>query len=331
MKRVLEDIAERDITKMNLAHLFIPSPNSKNRAQLLRPNLLASYAFLIFSLIVSNYFIVVGVNNVLGYATNVSIDSLLGYTNTKRTDAGLNTLTLNSKLSQAAEKKALDMFTKDYWAHISPEGKEPWDFIVASGYDYTYAGENLAVDFGESKKVVEAWYNSPSHRDNLLNSHYTEIGFAVVNGELQGRKTTLVVQMFGRPRSFAQTLPVSSEESSQNEFVDAQGFSTEVEEERVLVPAEVSQIENMPVTKHIAQIESIPVTPGRVLDSATVFNFSRLLALILGFFLTILFAIDGYFVRKFGTLRISGHTLLHILILVLAMGGIWYTNIGLVL
>ena len=61
-------------------------------------------------------------------------------------------------------------------------------FIEQEGYQYIYAGENLAVDFSESSEVIEAWFDSPSHRENLLSHNYSEIGFAVINGELKGRK-----------------------------------------------------------------------------------------------------------------------------------------------
>src|SRR5262249_8899486 len=48
-----------------------------------------------------------------------------------------------------------------------------------------------------SSGVVDAWMASPSHRDNLMKPTYREVGFAVVNGNLLGEDTTLVVQMFG--------------------------------------------------------------------------------------------------------------------------------------
>jgi uncharacterized protein YkwD len=73
---------------------------------------------------------------------------------------------------------------------FSPDGTEPWDFILGEKYDYIYAGENLAKNFSTFDDVVEAWYNSPSHKENLLNKNYTEMGFAIVNGELNGYETT---------------------------------------------------------------------------------------------------------------------------------------------
>jgi uncharacterized protein YkwD len=96
------------------------------------------------------------------------------------------------------------MFTNQYWAHTSPQGKEPWDFIRIAGYTYQAAGENLARDFMGTGEMMDAWMNSPTHRANIVSSRYQEIGIAVVNGNLDGTDTTLVVQMFGRPREAAQ-------------------------------------------------------------------------------------------------------------------------------
>lgn len=148
---------------------------------------------------------------VLGYASDIKISDLLVDSNKKRVAAGLSELRLNEKLTDAADKKASHMFEKNYWAHISPDGTEPWDFILGENYDYIYAGENLAKNFTHSDEVVEAWMGSPSHRDNLLSPNYDEVGFAVRDGILDGYETTLVVQMFGRPRAKGQVASVYEE------------------------------------------------------------------------------------------------------------------------
>ena len=64
------------------------------------------------------------------------------------------------------------MIAKNYWAHNAPDGASPWSFFKNVGYRYLYAGENLARDFGDSASVVNAWMNSPTHRDNLLSGRY---------------------------------------------------------------------------------------------------------------------------------------------------------------
>lgn len=107
------------------------------------------------------------------------------------------TLKLNPVLCAIAAAKANDMLTNNYWAHVSPSGKDPWYWFKLIGYKYQYAGENLAVGFLNDSATMQAWEQSPTHNANLLNAHYKEIGVAVVYGQLQGRWGYLVVQEFG--------------------------------------------------------------------------------------------------------------------------------------
>lgn len=132
--------------------------------------------------------------------------TLVDLTNEDRTQDALGTLTINETLVKAAQAKADDMAEKGYFAHTTPDGKEPWDFMREAGYSFTYAGENLAVNFGDSEDVVKAWMDSPTHRANILNGKFTEIGIATAVGQYKGQKTLFVVQMFGTPRS----VPASS-------------------------------------------------------------------------------------------------------------------------
>ncbi len=142
---------------------------------------------------------------VLAYATSISNDGLLNATNSRRSAASKGALTINTKLSQAAQAKANDMATRNYWAHNTPDGTPPWSFITNAGYSYDKAGENLACGFDESSDVVTGWYNSPSHRDNLLHPDYTEVGFGIANaasyncGDLGATQQTIVVAMYAKP------------------------------------------------------------------------------------------------------------------------------------
>ncbi len=120
-------------------------------------------------------------------------------TNEERTANSLQTLTVSSKLNQAAQMKAADMAANGYFAHTSPEGKTPWYWLDQVGYNYDYAGENLAINFSDSKDVVEAWMNSPTHEANIVKGSYTEIGTGVAEGIYQGRKTIFVAQVYAHP------------------------------------------------------------------------------------------------------------------------------------
>ncbi|MBU0978402.1 CAP domain-containing protein [Patescibacteria group bacterium] len=191
----------------SLAHLFHPRRSNRHRSGILHPQSLAVLTLLII-VIVGGLRVAeskLGLiwfgpdSRILGYASNITLSQILSQTNQLRTEYGLPILTLNSKLSQAAEGKARDMFANQYWSHTSPSGTEPWEFIKSAGYVYRFAGENLARDFSVTGDMIQAWMNSPTHRANILHHQYQEIGLAVVNGTLQGIETTLVVQMFGSP------------------------------------------------------------------------------------------------------------------------------------
>lgn len=134
---------------------------------------------------------------VLGVSYSISDSELLNLVNYERAQRGLSGLSLNGQLSQAAAGKSQHMFTNNYWAHFAPDGTSPWDFIKGSGYNYIYAGENLAKGFTNSPDVVNAWMASPSHRENLLSPQFKDVGFSISSGNLQGEETVLVVQMFG--------------------------------------------------------------------------------------------------------------------------------------
>lgn len=198
------------------SHLFFPSENNNYRAKALHLDFLTYYLLLavFFSFL---FKLAPWSKNILGIATDITAEKLFQLTNNERIKHGLRPLSYNQRLARAAEEKAKDMFKKNYWAHYAPDGTTPWQFILSSGYKYQYAGENLAKDFMFSDGVVSAWMASPTHRENILRPNYQDIGFAVVNGVLNGEETTLVVQMFGQPLSqTGGVLPSSSKTTAVN-------------------------------------------------------------------------------------------------------------------
>lgn len=141
-------------------------------------------------------------SDVLAYATNTTGEGLLQETNARRTSSGKSTLSLNSKLSQAAQAKANDMVARNYWSHNTPDGKTPWTFIDSAGYAYQKAGENLAYGFATSTDTVNGWMNSAAHKDNMLDSVYKDVGFGIANSaDFQNTgAATIVVAMYGNPQ-----------------------------------------------------------------------------------------------------------------------------------
>lgn len=182
-----------------LHHLFLPRESNNWRARLLHPSvLLVLIVYVLWSQqLISK--VSYSFPQILGFASQIPPERIISLTNSERASRGLAPLKLNSQLTQAALTKAGDMFARDYWAHVSPVGAQPWAFITGAGYTYRYAAENLARDFSDPGSIITAWIASPSHRENLLSSRYQEIGVAVVDGKLGGQETTLVVQLFATP------------------------------------------------------------------------------------------------------------------------------------
>lgn len=131
-----------------------------------------------------------------GFLASVLPGALLSLTNADRSANGVAPLAEDPQLDKAAQLKANDMAANSYFAHVSPSGKTPWYWLNQVGYQYTYAGENLAINFDDSSAVEAAWMNSPTHRANIVKPQYTHVGYAVAQGMYEGRETTFVVQEF---------------------------------------------------------------------------------------------------------------------------------------
>lgn len=186
-----------------LLHFFLPGESNNQRAKLLHPSTLSVIIGLVVVFQIGLGRFSAQFPQILGYASQISPAEIVRLTNVERQANGEDPVKLDEALSAAAARKAADMIARGYWAHISPSGAQPWVFITDAGYQYRYAGENLARDFADPVAIVKAWMDSPTHRENLLNAKYQDIGVAVIDGKLGDRDTTLVVQMFGTRLSVA--------------------------------------------------------------------------------------------------------------------------------
>lgn len=186
-----------------IKHHFVPSEHNAYRPHILhRPWLvfffvviLATEGFLVSNLIARQ--------SSQNFLAAVVPGEIIALTNVQRADNDAGTLTEDSLLDKAAQAKADDMAANGYFSHIGPDGKTPWQWIAGAGYQYQYAGENLAVRFIDSSEVVNAWMESPTHRANIVKKVYTAIGVGVAQGLYQGESATFVVQYFGTPESAA--------------------------------------------------------------------------------------------------------------------------------
>lgn len=138
---------------------------------------------------------------VLGAATDLNASSLLDSTNEQRIATHESVLSINDQLTQAAQAKADDMVRANYWSHTNPTGNSPWSFMATAGYDYQKAGENLAYGFESSGATVNGWMQSDSHRANLLNDDYSQVGFGIAHSpNFVGKgAATVIVAMYGLP------------------------------------------------------------------------------------------------------------------------------------
>jgi hypothetical protein len=182
---------------------IIPSERNVYRPHMLRRPWLIF--FVVVALTTESVFVfdLVARQSAFTFLSAVLPGEVIALTNTERAQNNAGALAENPLLTQAAQAKAEDMAAKGYFAHVGPDGTEPWVWIRSAGYTYQYAGENLAVKFTDSREVVSAWMASPTHRANIVKPQYTEIGIGIAEGSFRGEPATFIVQYFGTPRGVA--------------------------------------------------------------------------------------------------------------------------------
>lgn len=202
-KQTKKTVTVRAKVSHHAKRILVPHKGNNYRPHLIRAHSLI--AILIIVMLAQAVYSLTTTGNfqVLGRTSDIQTADLLNDTNKQREAQQLGDLKLNDQLSQAAFLKAQDMFKYDYWAHTSPSGVEPWKWFGDTGYNYSVAGENLAKNYPTADATVAAWMNSASHRANILNDKYVDVGFAVVDGTLEGKATTLVVAFYGAPVTYS--------------------------------------------------------------------------------------------------------------------------------
>ena len=292
---------------MKFHRWVLPHPDTHEKAHLLSFKAFAVY-FLLFFLI---EFVIrmtpLGQATVLGISS-ISVSDLIAETNQERVKAGLPPLEEDPRLNAAAAAKAQNMFEENYWAHYSPSGKDPWGFIQAAGYKFSYAGENLARNFETSPEVVDAWMASPTHKANIINTHYTQIGMAVAEGTINGEKTILVVQEFGRPSQ--DMLAALSDKNN----------SAPVPSPSLVVAADG--------VDHSAQVLVAGSESGPVDFSLGPITISRTIGLTIIGLLVVLIALDLYILRRRMVHRLASRHLPHLALLSVAGSVLWNSGVG---
>ncbi len=289
-----------------LYHWLVPHESNNHRAKALHHDVLFAYVLLLAVFNLGIRFFHASAPDILGYATDIRVEQLLAVTNQKRAESGFGALTLNSALSQAAAAKAADMFANNYWAHNSPVGKTPWDFILGAGYRYTLAGENLAKNFQTSSGVVDAWMNSPTHKANIVKAGYRDIGFAIVNGVLNGEETTLVVQMFGATSA----APVA-------QIPKAQAAAPLPDSKPAVAPPTIVPTEPAAKAESVPKQEEVGTSFDRVITTPKINipTVTNNVAFMMVGLLVGLLAVDAFVVHRKRIVRLAGHNVAHILFL----------------
>ncbi len=217
---------------------FIPSEENGHRPKILRVKSLAIIAavLVIIKMSVTGYLFFIYPNQ--AKMSELIAKNILELINVDRKSSGAGQLISNPVLNKAALAKAQDMIEKDYFAHKSPDGSMPWDFVNRSEYAYLFVGENLAMNFTSAQTAHKALMLSETHKKNILNNKYSDVGLAVITGVINGRKTNVLVQIFGG--ASGAKLAMASAENEQKDESEP--------------PVESEIIEN-PITKETDAVE----------------------------------------------------------------------------
>ena len=179
-----------------ISEFFIPCHSNNHKPKLLRTQ---SLTLIVVILALLKVTIALYIFYFTAYQAKMSEDmtaQILALVNRDRTAQNLKPLSLNTVLNSSALSKANNMVANNYFAHYSPDGKKPWDFIDRNSYAYLFVGENLAMNFTSAESAHQALMLSPSHKENIMNDKYLDIGLAVVSGEIAGKNTNVLVELF---------------------------------------------------------------------------------------------------------------------------------------
>ncbi|MBU4347684.1 CAP domain-containing protein, partial [Patescibacteria group bacterium] len=158
---------------------FIPCDSNNNKPKILRIRALTAIVvvLILIKLAATGYLFFIYPNKAK-MAEEIS-KQILELINQERTANNLSPLSTDPALNNSALAKARDMLNNNYFAHKSPGGKMPWDWINRGEYGYLFVGENLAMNFTSARSAHAALMLSESHKKNILNDKYADIGLAV--------------------------------------------------------------------------------------------------------------------------------------------------------
>lgn len=255
-------------------------------------------------------------------ASDLTTSNILSAINKERTLRNLVTLNENNLLDQAAQYKADDMQARHYFAHIDPDGHYIWDKIVALGYTpYLQLGENLAINFYDTESLVSAWMQSPTHRENILNSGFRDQGMGVNLGNTNDNEYySAIANTFGTLATKAATITPLPPPSPKPASKPAAQPATKGAKQATTTPAPQLTVTTTPTS-------TVSAPPGVVQNNpppqATAQRYNRYLTLGLGAIILLMLLSDAiaYLKNKTGHLdkKINNIVLLILSLIVVAL------------
>lgn len=114
-------------------------------------------------------------------------DRLVSLCNTARANVGVNALRADTRLQRVAQAHAEAMARDGYLDHVDRQGRGVGERLMASGFVYRWAGENISAGKDNIDDVFHWWMTSAGHRANILKSEYTltGAGYAFVQNDVR--------------------------------------------------------------------------------------------------------------------------------------------------
>ena len=96
--------------------------------------------------------------------------------NMKRTNADIKALSADPALNRIASARADDLVKLGELSHITPTYGTAEEMLKKFDYNWLAFGENLGEGYTDALVITNDWYNSPSHKENLMSPIFTHIG-----------------------------------------------------------------------------------------------------------------------------------------------------------
>lgn len=199
----------------HLKNHFVPHKGNDFTPNLIQHRALLVYSGLLITAKAALLIVGIALPSASLYSFSLSEQNIVNLTNEARQNAGLTQVTPNVTLRGAAQAKADDMVIRNYFSHEGPEGESPWTWLNRSGYQYSAAGENLAIHYTTAEALEQGWLASPYHRKNILDERFSEIGIGVASGKVDGYDSTVVVQLFATPKTYTTQLAAATKPTLQ--------------------------------------------------------------------------------------------------------------------